>query len=106
MNKPVQKKSGQLSTAQKADNKFAMNVLQNYEKFNSAFIFVRRWENAVGIVTKPALRLTHPPIKCSPWALSPGSNQPGCEIDQSALASAQVKKIWIHTSTDPYTFIA
>jgi hypothetical protein len=36
----------------------------------------------------------------------PGVKQPGREADHSPPASAEVKKIWIYTSTPPYAFMA
>jgi hypothetical protein len=38
-------------------------------------------------------------------ALSPGGKRPGCEVDQSAPTSAEVKKMWIYTSTPTYAFM-
>jgi hypothetical protein len=38
--------------------------------------------------------------------LSPGVKLPGREADHSTLTSADVKKMWIYTSTPPYAFIA
>jgi hypothetical protein len=42
------------------------------------------------------------PIKWVLRALSPRVKQPGREADHSPPASAEVKKIWIYTSTLPY----
>jgi hypothetical protein len=39
-------------------------------------------------------------------ALSPGVKRPGREADHSPPASAEVKKMWIYTSTPPYAFMA
>jgi hypothetical protein len=44
---------------------------------------------------RPALGSTQPPIQ---WV-------PGCEADLPP-ASAEVKKMWIYTSTPPYAFMA
>jgi hypothetical protein len=41
-----------------------------------------------------------------PGALSPGVKQPGREANHSPPASADVKKMWISTSTPPYAFMA
>jgi hypothetical protein len=42
----------------------------------------------------------HPtPIQWVPWALSPGVKWPGREVDHSPPTSAEVKKMWIYTST-------
>jgi hypothetical protein len=38
--------------------------------------------------------------------LSPGVKRPGHEADYSPPASAEVKKIWIYTSTPPDAFMA
>jgi hypothetical protein len=43
---------------------------------------------------------------CPPNLLSPGVKRPGREADHSPPASAEVKKIWIYTSTPPYVFLA
>jgi hypothetical protein len=39
-----------------------------------------------------------------PVAVSPGVKRPGREADHSPAASAEVKKMWIYTSTPPYVF--
>jgi hypothetical protein len=36
----------------------------------------------------------------------PGVKRPGREADHSPTTSAEVKKIWIYTSTPPYAFMA
>jgi hypothetical protein len=36
----------------------------------------------------------------------PGVKRPGREADHSSPTSAEVKKMWIYTSTTPYTFMA
>jgi hypothetical protein len=56
--------------------------------------------------SRPALGLTQPPIQWVPGALSPGVKRQGREADHSSLTSAEVKKIWIYTSTPPYAFSA
>jgi hypothetical protein len=35
-----------------------------------------------------------------------GVKRPGREADHSPSTSAEVKKMWIYTSTSPYTFMA
>jgi hypothetical protein len=41
------------------------------------------------------------------WGLyPPGVKQLGHEADHSTPATAKVKKMWIHISTPPYTFMA
>jgi hypothetical protein len=37
---------------------------------------------------------------------SPGVKQQGCDADHSPPSSAEVKKMWIYTSTPPYAFMA
>jgi hypothetical protein len=56
--------------------------------------------------SRPALASTQPPIQWVPGTLSPGIKRPGREADHSPPASAEVKKIWIYTSTPPYAFMA
>jgi hypothetical protein len=46
-----------------------------------------------------------PPIEWVPGALSPGVKWQGREADHSSPTSAEVKKIWIYTSTPPYAFM-
>jgi hypothetical protein len=50
----------------------------------------------------PVLGPTQPPIQWVPEALSPGAKQPGREADHSPPTSAEVKNMWIYTST-PHT---
>jgi hypothetical protein len=52
-----------------------------------------------------ALRSTQPPIQWVPGALSTGVKQLGREVDHSPPTSAEVKKMWIYTSTPPYAFM-
>jgi hypothetical protein len=85
----------------------------------------RSWDSVVGIATgyelddrgvgvwvpvgsrifstssRPALGPNQPSIQCVPVALSPGVKQQGCEAYHSPRTSAEVKKIWIYTSTPP-----
>jgi hypothetical protein len=56
--------------------------------------------------SRSTLGLTQTPIQCVPGALSPGVKRPVCEDDHSPQTSAKVKKMWICTSTFPYTFMA
>jgi hypothetical protein len=49
--------------------------------------------------SRPALRSTQTPIQWVLGALSPGVKRPGREVDHSSPTSAEVKKIWIYTST-------
>jgi hypothetical protein len=58
------------------------------------------------ISSRPALGPTQPPSQWVPGALSPGVERPGREAHHSHAASAEVKKMWIYTSTTPYAFMA
>jgi hypothetical protein len=53
------------------------------------------------ISSRPALGSTQRPIQ---WVL--GVKRPGREADHSPPTSAEVKKMWIYTSTPPYVFMA
>jgi hypothetical protein len=55
---------------------------------------------------RPALGSTQPPTQWEPGALSSGVKRLWGEADHSPPASAEVKKIWIYTSTPPYAFMA
>jgi hypothetical protein len=55
--------------------------------------------------SRPALGSTLPPIQWVPGALSPGIKRPGREANHSPPAIAEVKKMWIYTSTPPYAFM-
>jgi hypothetical protein len=57
------------------------------------------------ISSKPALGSTQPSI---PWVrgLSPRVKQQGREADHSPRTSAEVKKMWIYTSTPPHVLMA
>jgi hypothetical protein len=57
-------------------------------------------------LSRPALGSTQPPNQWVPGALPPGIKLPGREADHSPPASAEVKKIWIYTSTHPHAFMA
>jgi hypothetical protein len=57
-------------------------------------------------LSRPAVWPTQPPIQ---WVLSlfpRGVKRQGREADHSPPARAEVKKIWIYTSTPPYAFMA
>jgi hypothetical protein len=56
--------------------------------------------------SRPALGPTQPPIQWVPGALSLGVKRPGREADHSPSTSAEVKKMWLYTSTPPYAFMA
>jgi hypothetical protein len=49
---------------------------------------------------------TQPPIKWVLGALSPGVKRQGSEADHSPPTSAEVKKMWIYTSTPLCVFMA
>jgi hypothetical protein len=51
------------------------------------------------------LESTQPPTQWVSWALSPEVKRPGREADDSLPATAEVKKMWIYTSTPPYAFM-
>jgi hypothetical protein len=57
-------------------------------------------------VSRSVLGSIHSPIQRERGALSPGVKRPGREADHSIPASAEVKKVWIYTSTLPYIFVA
>jgi hypothetical protein len=48
---------------------------------------------------------TQPPIKWVQGAISPGVKQQGREGGNSPPTSAEVKKMWIYTSTPAYAFM-
>jgi hypothetical protein len=49
---------------------------------------------------------TQPPIQWVPSALSLGVKRQGREADHSSPTSPKIKKMWIYTSTPPYSFMA
>jgi hypothetical protein len=53
------------------------------------------------MLSRLAVEPTQPPIQ---WI--PGVKRPGFEPDYSPPTSAEVKKMWIYTSTPPYVFMA
>jgi hypothetical protein len=56
--------------------------------------------------SRPALGFTQPPIQWVPGAHFLGVKRRGREAGHSPPASAEVKKMWIYTSTPPYAFMA
>jgi hypothetical protein len=55
--------------------------------------------------SRPALGSTQPPIQWAPGVLSPWVKRQGREADHSPPVSAEVKKMWIYTSTPLYTLM-
>jgi hypothetical protein len=58
------------------------------------------------MLSRPALGSTQPPIQWVTGGSFPGVKRPGREADHSPPTSAEVKKMWIYTSTPPYAFMA
>jgi hypothetical protein len=56
--------------------------------------------------SRQALRDTQTPIQWVSGALSPGVKRPRREADHSLATSAEVKKMWIYTSTLSLVFMA
>jgi hypothetical protein len=56
--------------------------------------------------SRPALGSTQLPIQWVPGFFFSGLKRQGREADHSPPASAEVKKIWIYTSTPLYAFVA
>jgi hypothetical protein len=99
--------------------------------YSAGTIITESWDSAVGIATgyafdyrgsrsssrgrvknflfstssRPALGTTQPLIQWVPGVLSPGLKRPGREADNSPPTNAEVKKMWIYTSTPPYAFM-
>jgi hypothetical protein len=57
------------------------------------------------ISSRPALGSTQPPIKIGTGGSFPGVKRQGREADHSPPTSAEVKKMYIYTSTPPYVFM-
>jgi hypothetical protein len=88
-------------------------VFQHGEGFVHSIVYIRSRDSVVGIATSyglddrgvgvrvpvGSLGSTQPPIQWVPGALSTGVNRPGREADHSPPTSAEVKKMWIYTST-------
>jgi hypothetical protein len=58
------------------------------------------------MTSRPALGPTQPPIQWERGGSFPRGKAAGGEADHSPPTSAQVKKMWIYTSTPPYAFMA
>jgi hypothetical protein len=65
-----------------------------------------RVKNFLFCTSRPALGSTQTPIQWVPGTLSPGVKGEGREADHLPETSAEVKKMWIYTSTPPYAFMA
>jgi hypothetical protein len=65
----------------------------------------RGWSSISGRV-KNFLFSTQPPIQWVPRTFFLGVKRLGREADHSPPASAEVKKMWIYTSTPPHAFMA
>jgi hypothetical protein len=73
----------------------------------------RRWSSSPSKVKnlvfstsfRPALRPIQSPIQWVPGVLSPRVKHPGNEADHLPPPSVEVKKMWIYTSTPPYTLM-
>jgi hypothetical protein len=67
-------------------------------------VLVPVWLGIFSTLSRPDLVPTQPPIQWTQGALSLGAKRLGREVDHSPPASAEVRKIWIYTSTHPYAF--
>jgi hypothetical protein len=84
-------------------------IIQSERKFFEVVLKrkrVKKYTFLLSTLFRSALGSTQPPIQWVPGALSPGVKRPGREVDHSHPTSAEVKKIWIYTSTSPYAFMA
>jgi hypothetical protein len=57
------------------------------------------WSRIFSPVSRPTLGSTQPPVQWVPGALSPLVKRPEHEDNHSPPTSAEVKKMWIYTST-------
>jgi hypothetical protein len=55
--------------------------------------------------SRPVLGSTQPPMQWVPRAFSPAVRRPGREADHPSPANAELKKMWIYTSTPSYAFM-
>jgi hypothetical protein len=60
----------------------------------------------MGHVVQTSSGPTQPPIQWTPEGISPEVKQQGREADHLPPTSAEVKKIWIYTSTPPNASMA
>jgi hypothetical protein len=63
-------------------------------------------DSAVGVATGYGLDDRGVGVRVPVGTRSPGVKRLGREADHSPSASAEVKKMWIYTSTPPYAFMA
>jgi hypothetical protein len=71
-------------------------------------------ELATGLYYEPDESAPHPPTilfkhistRMGTGGSFPGVKRPGREADHSPRTTAEVKKMWIYTSTPPYAFMA
>jgi hypothetical protein len=56
--------------------------------------------------SRKALGFTQPSIQWVPGDISPGVKRQGNEANHSPTATAEVKNMWIYTSTPPHAFIS
>jgi hypothetical protein len=56
--------------------------------------------------SRPALEVHPASYPMGTGGFFPGVKRPGREADHSPPATAEIKKIWIYTSTPPYAFMA
>jgi hypothetical protein len=64
-----------------------------------------RVKNFLFSTSRSPLGPTQPPMQWVPWARSLAVKRPGRESDYSSPTSAEVKKMWIYTSTPPHAFM-
>jgi hypothetical protein len=102
---------------------FIPSIFHTASLLGTSLIKQRDWDSSVDIETayglgdravgvrvsmsfRPALGSTQTPIQWAPGGFFPGVKLPGRKADHSPPASAEVKKMWIYTSTPLYAFIA
>jgi hypothetical protein len=87
-------------------------IMQLYQSRSSLFFFfyLTYYPYYLNVLSStssgPALEPTQPPIRSVPRALSLGVKRQGREAVHLCPTSAEVRKMWIYTSTPPYTFMA
>jgi hypothetical protein len=79
-------------------------LLSAYLSVNKIVLYKPCYKNIIlqlSMWSRLALGSSQPPIQ---WV--PGVKRPEREADQSPATTAEVKKMWIYTSTPPYAFMA